>query len=186
VPRIAIESYLVDDLPATAPPGFAVLQTAVDSVPRELALADGWSVIFYAPTGIARAWLDGDPAEVLSSSRDEAVPHATGGEEAARAAARLVIRRGGALLGALPLAAGVMGTFHAPSAMLEIVALSWEIRAAAMRGGSPGSARIELAFRSRVVPAGVLTGGAARGNGSGGPSASSISRTGKTPDDNLG
>ena len=183
--RIAIESYLVDDLPATAPPGFAVLQTAVDSMPHELALADGWSVILYAPTGIAREWLDGDPAAVVSSSRLESVPHAAPGDEAARAAPRLVIRRGGALLGALPLAAGVIGTFHTPSAMLEIVAVSWEIRAGAMRGGSPGSARIELAFRSRVVPAGVLTGGTARGSGSGGPAASA-SRAGNTPDDNLG
>ena len=160
MPRIAIESYLIDDLPAKAPPEFAVLQTTVDSIPRELALADGWSVILYAPTGIARAWLDGDPAEVLSSSQYESLPHAADGDGAARAPARLVIRRGGALIGALPLAAGVIGRFHAPSALLEIEPLSWEIRAGAMRGGSSGSARIELAFRSRVIPAGVLTGGA--------------------------
>ena len=122
MPSIAIESYLVDELPPSAPPGFATLRlTFSEGVPRELALSDGWSVIVYAPTGIARAWLDRDPAEVVASSDDERRPHAGGDDLAGRAAPRLVIRRGGAPLGALPLAAGVKGTFGAPSALLEVV-----------------------------------------------------------------
>ncbi len=166
MPGIAIESYLVEDLPAAAPPGFAVMRMAFAGLPGELALSDGWSTIFCATTGIARAWLDGDPAELVTGSDLEFVPYVAGGDGTARPAARLVIRRGGALLGALPLAAGVMGIFHAPSAMLEIVPLSWEIRAGAMRGGSPNGARMELAWRSRGVAGGVLTGGAARATGS--------------------
>jgi hypothetical protein len=161
VPGIAIESYLVDELPAAAPAGFALVRSVFEGLPAVIPIADGWSVILYAPTGVARTWLDGNPAEVVSASQDEFAPHSGTADGIARAPARLVIRRGGALLGALPLAAGVRGTFHAPSAMLEIVPLSWEIRAGAMRGGSPGGARIELAWRSRIVAAGVLTGGAA-------------------------
>ena len=166
MPGIAIESYLVEDLPATAPPGFAVLRMAFAGLPGELALSDGWSAIFCATTGVARAWLDGDPGEVVTGSDFEFVPYVAGRDGTARPAARLVIRRGGALLGALPLAAGVMRTFHAPSAMLEIVPLSWELRAGGMRGRFPSGARMELAWRSRIVAAGVLTGGPPRHSGS--------------------
>ena len=176
MPGIAIESYLVDSLPTTAPPGFAVLRTAFAGLPGELALSDGWSVILYAPTGIARAWLDADPADVVSASQHESVPHVPGADGVARLAARLVIRRGGALLGALPLAAGVMGMFHAPAAMLEIAPLSWEIRAGAMRGGSPGSAYIEVASRSRIVIAGVPTGATASDSDSSGGGAAQAKR----------
>jgi hypothetical protein len=173
LPSIAIESYLVDEQPAAVPSGFDVLRaTFNEGVPRELALSDGWSVILYAPTGMARAWLDGDPAEIVSSSEHERIPHsatvANTGDLAARLAARLVIRRGGAPLGALPLASGVMGRFHASSAMLELMPLAWEIRSGAMRGGAPSSARIELAWRSRLLKAGLVTGSAGGGGGGGG------------------
>jgi hypothetical protein len=160
VPGIAIESYLINKLPVTAPSGFAVLRTTFEGLPHELTLSDRWSAIVYAPTGMARVWLDGDPADVVSASQQEFLPH-TATDDRVACSARLVIRRGGAPLGALPLAAGVIGTFRAPSALLEIVPLSWEIRVGAMRGGSPGGARIELAWRSRIVPPGVLTGVAA-------------------------
>ena len=166
MPSIAIVSYLVDELPPSAPPGFATLRLIFsEGVPREVPLSDGWSVILYAPTGIARAWLDRDPAEVVASSDDERRPHAGTADVASRAAPRLVIRRGGVPLGALPLAAGVKGTFRAPAALLELVPLAWEIRAGAMRGGSPNSARIELAWRSRVIPAGIATSSGAAGDG---------------------
>jgi hypothetical protein len=156
---IAIESYLVEGLPPTAPPGFATSRQAIDAVPREFDLSDGWTAILYIPTGIARTWLDSAPDEVVSSSQEEFVPHGAARDDVARAASRLVIRRAGAVLGAMPLAVGATGNFRATSALLEVMLLSWEIRAAAMRGGVPGSARIELAWRSRLIAAGVITGG---------------------------
>lgn len=169
---IPIESQFVHELPTTAPPGFSVVRNAFDGLPGEFALSDGWSAILYAPTGIARVWLDTDPDEVASSSREEFLPHVAIAAEAARSAARLVIRRDGILRGALALAAGVMGTFHAPSALLQIVPLSWEIRAGAMRGGVTGGARIDVAWRSRTATGGVVTGAGARAS-SGGAQASS-------------
>lgn len=161
MPPVSLESYFVDAEAPAAPPGFAVLRATFDAVPRELALADGWSAIVYLPTGTARPWIDGDPAVVVSASQHEFAPHAADDDSSRTIPARLVIRRAGALLGALPLASGVAGTFAAPSTMLEIVPLTWEIRAGAMRGGVPGSARIELAFRSLVVAPGVITTGGA-------------------------
>jgi hypothetical protein len=169
---IAIESYLVDALPPTSPPEFAPLRLAFDRVPRELELSDGWTAVVYAPTGIARVWLDEDPDEVVSASHHEFVRHDPAAQPPARAAARLVIRRGIAVVGALPLIVGLVGTFHTPTALLELVPLSWEIRAGAMRGGLPGSARIELAWRSRLATGGVITsGGASGGQASGSSSA---------------
>jgi len=147
---IPLEPFLVDDAPPEAPPGFATARFSFEAVPRECALSDGWSAVLYAPTGIARAWLDADPLEVVSASDAELAASAAPANGLARVATRLVIRRGGALVGALPLAAGVIGTFHAPAALLELVPLSWEIRAGAMRGGSPNGARLAIAWRSRV------------------------------------
>jgi hypothetical protein len=155
---IAIASFLIDSAPPIAPAGFAVLRTAVDGLPRELALSDGWSAIVFAPTGMASAWLDADPAALVSSSDAEFVPTPPNGTPVQAAPVRLVIRRSGVVVGALPLAVGVRGTFRAPSALLELEPLSWAIRAGAMRGGVPDGARIELAWRSRVVPPGVVTG----------------------------
>lgn len=97
----------------------------------------------------------------MTSSDQARLPHDAAGEGATRTAPRLVIRRGGSPLGALPLAAGVMGAFHAASALLELMPLAWELRVGALRGGVPSGARLELAWRSRVVPAGVITGGGA-------------------------
>ena len=62
------------------------------------------------------------------------------------------------IIGSLPLAAGVSGNFHTDAALLELIPLSWEIRVGAMRGNTPGSGRIELAWRSRIVTRGVVTG----------------------------
>ena len=155
---IAIESYLIDDLPAAAPPGFNVLRSVGDSVPRQLAIADGWSAIVQIPTGLARPWIETDPLTIIASSSSVSIPHPSPDDSTAHYAPRLIIRCGGPPLGALPLVAGSLGTFHAPSALLELMPLAWEIRAAAMRGGSPGSLRIDLAWRSRVFPGGVLPG----------------------------
>jgi hypothetical protein len=163
VRAIAIESYFVEASPPSAPPGFTASRHVIDAVPREVELSDGWSAILYVPTGIARAWLDAAPDEIVSSSQDDLTPRRAGPDGLARAAARLVIRRAGTVLGALPLVAGAAGNFRATSALLEVMLLSWEIRAAAMRGGVPGSSRLELAWRSRIIAAGVITGGAARG-----------------------
>jgi hypothetical protein len=79
-----------------------------------------------------------------------------------------VIRRGGAPLGALPLAAGVMGRYYMPSAMLELVPLAWEIKSGTMRGGATSSARLDVAWRSRLLKPGVATGSG--GSAGGGPS----------------
>src|SRR5262245_42677924 len=72
---IPIASFLVDERPAPAPPGFDTVRNTFDALPREIALADGWSVVVYVPTGIARAWLDEDADAIVCSSADEFVPH---------------------------------------------------------------------------------------------------------------
>lgn len=152
--RIAIESYLIDEVPLVVPPGFAVLRVGfAEGVPRELVLADGWSVIVQVPTGVARTWLDGDPTDLVASDQLERVPHSSAlvVDEIARAAPRIVVRRNGSLLGALALSSGVVSSFSAQSALLELIPLRWEIRAGAMRGRVPNSAKIELAWRSRVM-----------------------------------
>jgi hypothetical protein len=169
VTSIAIESYLVDASPPTAPTGFTVLRSVFsDGVPRELAIADGWSAVVQVPTGVAKPWLESEPAEIVASSAQAHLPHLATGDEAARATPRLVIKRAGVIVGALPLSVGTTGVFHADTGLLELVPLTWELRVGAMRGNTPGSGRLELAWRSRTIPRGVVTGDPGAGGSGGG------------------
>jgi len=158
LPSIAIESHLVDDLPATAPVGFARVRVSLaGGLPRELALGDGWSVILQVPTGVATTWLDSDAAAIVSASELERVPYREEAlDAAARCAPRLVARHGGAPLAAIPLVAGVTTRVRDSAALLEVVPLAWELRAGAMRGAAGHPAHLELAWRSHVALGGGM------------------------------
>jgi hypothetical protein len=152
VTSIAIESYVVPDRAPSAPPGFALLSTSVASgVPCEIDLADGWSVVVHVPTGTARAWLDADPAAIVTSSDLELQSYDPAHPPISTAPARLVVRRGGAPLAAVPLTAGMCTFVTSPGSpgALEVIPLAWDVRAGALLVGARSSIRLELAWRTQ-------------------------------------
>lgn len=149
---IAIESYVVPDRAPSAPAGFELLSTSVSTgVPCEIELADGWSLIVHVPTGTARTWLDADPAAIVTSSELEMQPYDATHPPAPIAPARLVVRRGGAPLAAIPLTAGMPTLVTSPGSQggLELIPLAWDVRAGALLAGARSSIRLEMAWRTQ-------------------------------------
>jgi len=154
MPSIGIESYVVKGEPVI-PAGFAYLRSTLPGgLPAEVALADSWRLVVVVPTGHARPWLDADPRSIVASSTREHAAFDGGVNAPAPAATRMVVMRGSAVLGAIPMVVGVRTrmTSDVPSpSLLEVVPLSWEITAAAMVGGVNASIRIELAWRAQFT-----------------------------------
>jgi hypothetical protein len=154
VPSISIEAYIVSDAPPSAPDGFQRLDvTIAGALPSELPLGDGWSVIVVVPSGSARVWLDADPTTLVGSSDLEQTPANPASPPPPRGAPRLVVRRGGAPLAAIPLAAGWLSRVWSPAggaaALLELMPLSWTIPAGALVGAPTPRAAIALAWRTQ-------------------------------------
>lgn len=154
VASIAIESYVVPDRSPVAPDGFELLDiTLPDALPSELVLGDGWTVIPVVPTGSARVLLDADSDAIVASSDLERAATDPASPAPAVGAPRLVVRRGGAPLAAVPLVAGVLVRAWSPDggagSLLELVPIAWDIRVAAVVGSGPPRSRLTLAWRTR-------------------------------------
>jgi hypothetical protein len=149
-----IESYVIGEHGAKAPADFEHVNATIrGGVPSEIQLGDGWSVVVYVPTGIARPWLQQDVLAHVTRSDDEhrAVARDEGAIDVP--AARLVVRRGGPPVAAVPLVSGMLTRVVArdgTAAFLDIMPLAWDVRVSAMIGGADAKLRVELAWRTRV------------------------------------
>lgn len=151
---IPIESYIVPDTAPVVPDGFTLLDVALAGpVPNEIALGDSWSIIVVVPSGSARIWLDADPSAPVSTSDVERAAFNPTSPPGPIAAARLVARRGGVPLAAIPLVAGIISRVWSPdgdsASLLELMPLAWDLPVAALVGDDSPSARLEIAWRTQ-------------------------------------
>lgn len=156
-PPIPVSRYLVPEERPRAPEGFTQLDRAInDGLPFNLQLNAATTLVLVVPNGLAHTWRDADPSTVVTRSDEELAPHtpapATPVGDVTRPAARLIARRGGLAVGSLPLAAGLRRYVPerltaAGESLLEVLILSWDIRAGSLRGAGDFGSRISLCWR---------------------------------------
>ncbi len=151
---IPVDRYLVPADGPVVPPGFdLVMQPLVNGLPAELRLDADLSVIVFAPTGDANFWRDAESSilvcagdEDLAANPATALPVAA----TARAPVRLVVQRGGVLVGAVPLVIGVRRHVPDPGVMgtaIEIAILGYRIHAGTMRQAGDFGSFVRFAWR---------------------------------------
>jgi hypothetical protein len=165
LPPIPIQRYLVPDAPPVMPEGFTLVdEKIIGGLPHTVRLDAETSVLVLLPTGLATTWRDADPTAVVATSATELVPAAAAAPGASapieemgdvtRVPARLLVRRSGATDASIPLVLG--GPRRSPDGgdaggmrgvRVEIVLLSWDIRAGSVRGAGDFGSRIAFAWR---------------------------------------
>lgn len=148
---------LVPPAPEPLPPDFARLTTPLSAgLPQTIELDREISLAVTLPNGLARSWLEADPSHVVSSSADELAPAPAGAsadDDRIRSPLRLLVLVGGALVAAVPLAAGLRRTVPddaSGDALVELVVLGWDVRAGSLRGPGDAVSNLDLAWR-RVI-----------------------------------
>jgi hypothetical protein len=146
--------FLVPPGPPESPEGSARREERlVSGVPHTMILDRDVSIVVLVPTGLAATWRDADPSSVVSASKDQVAPWTgTMIEPASQAPIRLLVRRGGAAIGSVPLVAGLrrrLADSGDPErgAVLDLTILGWELHAGTVRGPGDFGSRVELAWR---------------------------------------
>lgn len=152
-----IRRYLVPEEKPIPPEGFTrVDERIVNGLPHSIQLSDNIMLVVVIPNGQAVAWRDADPAAVLSSSGDELLPAAAGGDEPVghvkRAPARILVRISGKTAASVPLVAGLRRSIPdsgdgRSGVRIELAILSWDLTTGIMRGGGDFGSSISLAWR---------------------------------------
>lgn len=156
-PPIPVSRYLVPEQKPRAPEGFTQLDRAItEGLPFNIQLDAETTLVLVVPNGLAHTWRDADPTAVVTRSDEQLAPHtpepATPVGDVTRPPARLLARRGGLTVGSLPLAAGLRRYVPdqvqtAGGALLEVLILSWDIRAGSLRGAGDFGSRVSLCWR---------------------------------------
>ena len=139
-----VQRFLV---PAAAPVGFVRLGLRLlGGLPVTIPLDEEVALVIVVPTGLAAAWREADPTSVVSRSTPELTPVAApvGGN---RAPARLLVRVEGAIVGSVPLVANLHRRLPDDAARVEVMVISWDLRAGSLRGPGDVGSRLELAWR---------------------------------------
>lgn len=154
---IPVQRYLVPPEPSQPPEELVrVEDKLLGGVPHSVQLGEGSVAVLIVPTGLATVWRDADPDEIVSRSVDQTVPLAEAPVEigaTGKAPARLLVRgSGGTPMGTVPLSLGVLhslpetGTTNA-GPRIELMLLSWDIRAGNLRGPGDFGGYISVAWR---------------------------------------
>lgn len=152
---VPIAGYLV---PADPPPLPDAMERRVETLTGGLAQAieldRDVSLLLLVPNGLATAWRDADPAQLVSSSAPELAAAPGGADEPVgrvdQAAPRLVVLMGGQTLGSVPLVAGSQRPVPDSGGggeVVELAILGWELHAGTLRGPGDFGSRLELAWR---------------------------------------
>ncbi|ESA32885.1 hypothetical protein N836_24160 [Leptolyngbya sp. Heron Island J] len=161
---IPVQSHLVTESDLTIPAGFTrVTNKLLTALPHEISLTADISLVLVMPTGLAVTWREIDPTTLVSHSEAELQPFnpslrkinladAKYVGEVTRHPLRCLVRQGGTTIASVPLVAGLHRTipdYGSPSqgALLELIILSWDIRAGSLRGPGDFGATISLAWR---------------------------------------
>jgi hypothetical protein len=154
---IPVAAYLVPEHASRAPVGFAtVSEPMTRGLPHTIVLDRATRATVVLPSGLARAWRDADPTDVVSASADEHAPVVADAlrvrEDVARAPLRLVVERSNVVLAIVPVTAGlrqvVPNDGGVRGAVIEIVVLAWDLRAGTVRGAGDFGSRLSLAWRA--------------------------------------
>lgn len=143
--------------PTTPPANFQLLtQSVTTGLPATFTLSDGFQAVLLFPTGFARRWIEADPGALLATSADERQPYDPNAAEAfaltPRPPLRLLVRRNGRTLGAIPANVGVIRRISdsgdkADGVVIEVVLKAWEIYAGSVRGAGNFGSSIQMAWR---------------------------------------
>jgi hypothetical protein len=167
-PPIPVSRYLVLTTAVRLPAEMErVRLPLVQGLPQQVPLDAEFDLVLYAPLGNAVLLRDASPTALVSSSEPEGMPQLpvpaasqlliAATQALVGTPARLVVRRVGTVLGALPLAAGVQRALPDDGgplgARLDIIVLGWALHAGTLRAPGDFGSFIELAWRR--VDAGV-------------------------------
>jgi hypothetical protein len=150
-----VARYLVS---ATSPQPTAdftrISQPLANGLPYAIRLDAQLRLVVALPTGLAMAWLDADPAAIVSRSSDQTVPPAAGATQPVGAIAyppvRLYLLRDGTPLASVPLVAGLRRSVPdagSDGVLVELLVLAWDLRAGTMRGPGDVGSWVDLAWR---------------------------------------
>jgi hypothetical protein len=150
-----LQDYLVPPASSIAAPGFVERDEVITSgLPHAIHLDADLSLLLSAPTGLAHAWRDADPALRISHSELERQPALEGAIEhaSARVPLRFLLRLGSVVVASVPLNAGlrrVTPDSGDPSrgAAIDLHVISWDLRAGSMRGPGDYASRVRFAWR---------------------------------------
>lgn len=151
---IPVNRYLVPDTPPLVPGDFASVSHAlVRGIPEELRLDVDYSLMVYLPTGNAVLWRNADPTLVAVSGDRDSLPDspATARQDVtARVPARLVLRRAGVFVAALPLAVGLQRRLPdngTAGCAIELLLLDYRLHAGTVRGAGDFGSFLRFAWK---------------------------------------
>ena len=151
---VPLSRELVPAVPPSVPEGFTLVSTAIaGGLPDVIRLDGDLTLLVVVPSGLASTWRDRDPAAVISHSLQELDAWSPRSEEighARRVPARLLLRAGRTVVGALPLVAGVRRRLPDSAEVgvqVEVVVIGWDLRAGSFRGAGEVGSRVEVAWR---------------------------------------
>lgn len=152
-----LAAVLVPEPPTAPVADFQLLtQSVTTGLPAMLTLSDGFQAVLVFPTGVARRWIDADPGTLVATSADDRQPYDPTSAEAfplmPRPPLRLLVRRNGRTLGAVPANLGVIRRISdtgdaANGVVIEVMLKAWEIYAGSVRGAGNFGSSIQIAWR---------------------------------------
>ena len=163
--RALVQRVLVPAVAAALRDDFVRVESPIrNGLPHLLQLDADLEVTVTFPTGLADGWRRAAATDLVSRSDVEATPVAPPPAEAEppRAVPRLTVRAGEILLGVVPAVAGRLWTLPGDGrtdrpGRLELVVLSWDLRAGNLIGPGDVGATLVLAWRRRERAAATFT-----------------------------
>lgn len=153
--RFPIEAFLAGSPPpdtlGSSPGGATERFVIAAGVPREIPLDRGWSVVVQVPTGVIVPWVEADPDAIVTTHAAEDAPVLPGApwpEPIGRSPGRLVVRRGGPPIAAVPLVRGDPRTVRSGNLLLELSVVAWDLTVRAVVGGAGAGFSFTLAWRT--------------------------------------
>jgi len=136
--------------PAPVPAGRTLARVSLAAgLPARIDLLTGVHAMLVLPTGLARQWWDAAPTDVVATAADDRASFRA--DRPARPPLRLVVLRGGEVLGSVPLAVGLRRTCPdsgARPAVVEVTVLDWLLLAGTVRGPGDYGSFLSLAWRA--------------------------------------
>lgn len=151
---IPVDRYLVPDAPPLVPGDFTLVSHAlVRGLPEELRLDADYSLLVYAPTGNAVLWRDAEATLAVLSGNSDSLPDspaAPSEDVTARVPVRLVLRRAGIFVAAVPLALGLRRQLPddgSAGCAIELLLLDYRVHAGCLRGPGDFGSFLRFAWK---------------------------------------
>jgi hypothetical protein len=149
-------SHLTPEAPAQVPEGAKLVEsTILGGLPHRVALGSVFALTMTLPNGMAKRWLDLDPAMVVSDSQELTRPGQDGGIWPGNHTVlrpSITLLNGARRAAMIPAVVGVPMVFcgdrdDSDRIQVEVTVLSWLIHAGTVRGAGDYGSRISVAWR---------------------------------------